>query len=155
MSIDRTIILDTGTQRNVAMSMIELNWLPMANADHPMAVRIYEHKDKRTRDQNSLMWIRLAEIEHQAWLSGRQFSADVWHEHFKREYLPDEIGPTKSCRKGYRKWDILPSGDRALVGSTTGLTTFGMSEYMTKLMACGADLGVRYSATPEELQAAA
>lgn len=139
----------------MALAVMQANWEAMAKAGHPMAVRLYEHKDSRTLEQQSLMWIRLGEVEKQAWVDGRQFADETWHEHFKREFLPDEVGPTKSCRKGYRKWSHLPSGERVLVGSTTQLTTFGMAEYMTQLMACGAGtLGVRFSATPAEMAAA-
>jgi hypothetical protein len=124
----------------------------MQAAGHPLAVRIYEHKDRRTLEQQSLMWIRLGEVAAQAWVGGRQYADVTWHEHCKREFLPDEDGPSKRCRKGYRKWDINPmTGERVLIGSTTQLTTFGMSEYMTQLEAWGSDeLGVRFSATPRE-----
>lgn len=151
MSLDRTIILVGEQQAKAAISFISQNWAAMAAAEHPMAVRLYEHKDRRTLEQQSLMWIRLGEIAGQAWVGGRQFSDDVWHIHFKREFLPDEEGPTKRCRKGYAKWALMPSGERELIGSTTQLTTFGMAEYMTQIMAYGAgDLGVRFAPTPRE-----
>lgn len=152
MSLDRTIILNTPQQCQQVAALISGNWLEMHSAGHPLAVRIYEHKDRRTLEQQSLMWIRLGEVAVQAWVGGRQYADVTWHEHCKREFLPDEDGPTKRCRKGYRKWDINPmTGERVLIGSTTQLTTFGMSEYMTQLEAWGSgELGVRFSATPRE-----
>ena len=127
----------------------------MAAAEHPMAVRLFEHKDKRTLEQQALLWIRLGEIAAQAWVDGRQYADVTWHEHAKREFLPDEEGPTKRSRKGYRKWDINPmTGEQVLIGSTTQLTTFGMSEYMDQLLAFGSgELGVHFSATPREMAA--
>lgn len=151
MTLDRTIILVSEPQFNLAVAVIGKNWEAMASSGHPMAVKLFEHKERRTLEQQALMWIRLEDIATQAWLGGRQFSAEVWHIHFKREFLPDEEGPTKRCRKGYRKWAILPSGEREMIGTTTQLTTFGMAEYMTQLMAYGAgELGVHFSPTPRE-----
>ncbi len=127
----------------------------MADDGHVLAVRLYEYKDQRTLEQQGLMWIRLGEIAAQAWVGGRQYPDDVWHEHAKREFLPDEEGPTKRARKGYRKWDYLPNMDRVLVGSTTGLTTFGMAEYMTQILAYGStELGVHFAPTPREMASA-
>jgi hypothetical protein len=152
MSIDRTIVLTGKPQADAAISCILNNYKAMADSGHPMAARMYEHKDTRTLEQQSLMWIRLSEISAQAWVGGRQFDADTWHCYAKKQFLPEEDGPTKFARKGYRKWTILPSGERELYGSTTQLTTAGMAEYMTALMAYGStELGVMFSATPREI----
>ena len=154
MSLDRTFVLDNELRAEAAARFIASNWRAMNEAGHPMALRCYEHKERRTLEQQSLMWIRLGEISEQAWVGGRQFSAEVWHEWAKSEYLPDEIGPTKRCRKGYVKWAVMPSGERTLIGSTTQLTTFGMAEYMEQLQAYGAsELGVRFAPTPAEAAA--
>jgi hypothetical protein len=149
--MDRTFVLDNDLRAEAAARFIASNWRQMMAAGHAMALRCYEFKEVRTREQQSLMWIRVGEIAAQAWVGGRQYSEEVWHEQLKREYLPDEVGPTKRCRKGYVKWAVMPSGDRALIGSTTQLTTFGMSEYMDQVMAYGAgELGVRFAPTPAE-----
>lgn len=107
----------------------------------------------RTPDQNSAMWSGpLRDIEEQAWVAGKQFKADVWHEYFKREYLPELDDPEieKLVKKGYRKWDYLPNGTRELVGSTTQLTTTGMARYMTQVEAYGGSLGVRFHVNPKQ-----
>lgn len=150
--LDKTFVLGNESAWAWAMGMIESNWRAMAASGHPMAVRIYEHKDQRTLQQQALMWIRLEEIAVQAWVDGRQYADETWHEQMKKEYLPNEEGPTKRCRRGYRKYTILPDGERRLIGSTTQLTTFGMAEYMEKLMAFGASLGVRFAPTPREMR---
>lgn len=149
--MERTFVLDSQVRADISVKFIAANWPAMVAAGHPMAVRCYEHKERRTLEQQSLMWVRLGEIAAQAWVGGRQFSAEIWHEWAKREFLPDEDGPTKRCRKGYAKWAILPNGERSLIGSTTQLTTAGMAEYMTALEAYGAtELGVRFEPTPAE-----
>ena len=110
----------------------------------------------RTPDQSAAMWAGpLRDIEEQAWVKGRQFKADVWHEHFKREFLPegDEEDFDRLVKLGYRKWDYTPQGDRVLVGSTTQLTMRGMGQYMEKLTAYGAsELGVQFHASPKQAQ---
>ena len=106
----------------------------------------------RTPDQNAAMWAGpLRDIAEQAWVQGKQFKADVWHEHFKREFLPegDEEDFDKLVKLGYRKWDYTPKGDRVLVGSTTQLTTRGMGQYMLKLEAYAqTELGVHLHVNP-------
>ena len=149
MSIDRTIIIRDEQLYASAAAVLSANWRAMAAENRPMAVRIYEHLDKRSIESNALMWVLLSDISAQAWVGGRQYPAEIWHEHAKREFLPDESGPTNRCRKGYRKWDILPSGERVLAGSTTQLTTAGMAEYLTKIEAFGAtEMGVRFNVSP-------
>lgn len=98
----------------------------------------------RTLDQNALMWsCQLRDIALQAWVNGRQFSAEVWHEYFKREYLPEE--PEEGITKErYTKWDYTPDGERVLIGSTTELTKRGFSIYLQKIEAHGANLGVQF-----------
>ena len=112
----------------------------------PEGVEVLFRKEQkpRTPDQNSLMWsCQLRDISEQAWIEGRRFSDVVWHEYFKREYLPEEYeeGITK---ENYAKWDYTPDGERVLVGSTTNLTKRGFSIYLQKIEAHGANLGVQF-----------
>ncbi len=111
---------------------------------HPLEVVIREEKRVRKLDQNSLMWAGpLKDIAEQAWVCGRQYSAEVWNEYFKRQYLPE-----KECDKtkdGYAKWAFLPpAGPRILIGSTTQLTVRGMAEYLEQVYAYGSSLGVQF-----------
>ena len=119
------------------------------DAARPLEVVIREEKRKRTLDQNSLYWSGpLRDIAEQAWVQGRQYSAEVFHEYLKREYLPDNEAQDfddTHVKDGYRKWAITPSGERALIGSTTGLTLRGMAAYLEQVYAYGASLGVQFS----------
>jgi len=122
--------------------------LPLSD-DKPMHVTVEPYRPVRKKSQNDLMWSGpLKDIAEQAWLEGRQFSAEVWHSFFKANLLPDEFDP-ELCKDGYRKYDFDPAGERVLVGSTTQLTVKGMAQYLEALMAFGANLGVIYHTREE------
>lgn len=88
-------------------------------------------KRKRTKPQNRRYWGNgvLAQVAAQATVSGRLFSADVWHEQFKRQF----IGVVE-----------LPNGE--VVGmSSTDLDTAQFSEFCTQVEAFAAsELGVTF-----------
>lgn len=100
---------------------------------------------KRRDEQSSLMWVRLKEISEQAWICGKQYEPEILHEFLKAKYLP-EVATEGETLDGYKKYAILPDGNRAVIGSTTKLTTKGFSNYLTQVEAFGASLGVMFSA---------
>ena len=117
----------------------------------PIEVVFREEKKARTLDANARMWAgTLKDISEQAWVGGRQFSAETWHEFFKREFLPEDIDPSIDVlvKDGYRKWDVDPKGQRVLIGSTTQLTVKGFCRYLEQIECYGAELGVMFSESP-------
>lgn len=113
--------------------------------DKPLEVIIREEKKQRKPDQNALMWAgQLRDIAEQAYISGRLYTAEIWHEYFKKEFLPEEFD-SELTKDGYRKWDTSPVGDRVLVGSTKDLTIKGFAIYLTQIEAFGANLGVMFT----------
>ena len=88
-------------------------------------------KRKRTKPQNRRYWGRgvLAQIAEQAVVNGKLYSAEVWHEQFKRDFI------------GYEE---LPNGQ--LIGkSSAGLSSADFSEFCTKVEAFAAsELGVTF-----------
>jgi hypothetical protein len=147
----RTIKLIGTTQRDTAIAM--LNNLPLGQEIEIVARKAVK---ARTTDQNSLMWSCgcLQCISEQLWVADtngvkRLFDADTWHKYFKIEYLPDEtaepyIHELVKNPDSYRKWTVLPNGERELNGSTTDLTKYGMSIYMEKIYSYGAKNGVLF-----------
>ena len=142
----RTFRLVGTDQRARLIALVEN--LPIDFAK-PLEVVIREEKKARKLDQNALYWAGpLRDIAEQAWVRGRQYSADVWHEHLKREFLPE---PDRAdcddshIKEGFAKWATTPGGDFVLVGSTTGLTVRGMAAYLEQVYAYGASLGVQFS----------
>ncbi|MDE3023698.1 MAG: recombination protein NinB [Pseudomonadota bacterium] len=140
--LTRTILLRTSEQ--VKLCHRVLDNLPL-DSDHPLQVRFSEQQKIRTPDQNSLMWSgALSDISEQGWVEGKRYSAEVWHYQFKLWFLPEEFEDNLT-KEGYRKWDISPNGDRVLIGSTTQLTTRGMSDYLEQIYAYGTqELGVKF-----------
>lgn len=86
---------------------------------------------KRTKPQNRRYWGRgvLAQVAEQAVVNGRLFSAEVWHEQFKRQFI------------GFEE---LPNGQ--IVGkSSTGLSTTEFSDFCAAVEAHAAtELGVTF-----------
>lgn len=143
----RTIRLVGEEQRATAQAMI---------AHAPLGIEIVAREVAKPRkpDQNALMWSGpIRDIADQAWVRGNRFSAEAWHEHCKREFLPEEDDEEleKKARspETWKKWDYLPDGERVLVGSTTRLTVYGFSCYLEQVYALGADLGVQFTARRE------
>lgn len=117
----------------------------------PVELIFREEKKTRKPSQNEAMWAGpLRDIAEQAWVDGRQFQIETWHEYFKEKYLPEDDDPELEtlARDGYRKWDIDPDGNRQLIGSTTQLLIRGMALYMQQVEAHGASLGVVFHAPP-------
>lgn len=86
---------------------------------------------KRTPKQNKRYWGNgvLAQIAAQATVGGKLFSAEVWHEQFKRQFIG---------------FDELPNGQ--IIGkSSTGLDTAEFSLFCTAVEAYAAtELGVTF-----------
>lgn len=114
-----------------------------------LEVVIREATKKRNNDQNALMWAVLGEIADQVWVDKKQYSADMWNVYFKGCFLPDEttepyLPELVNKPESYRKWMIGIEGDRHLIGSTTDLTTYGMSQYMEQVYAFASERGVMF-----------
>ena len=150
----RRILLRSDTQVQIACAAVKN--APLDN-DNPLLVTIGEAPKGRKSTQNEAMWAGvLRDIATQAWVERKQFSAEVWHEFFKKKYLPyegelmqSELGELVKDPATYRKFDYGPDGERILVGSTTDLTVRGFALYMMQIEAEAASLGVQFSSRPE------
>lgn len=65
------------------------NWQLHARDGKALAVTVGLHKDRRSLEQNRRYFgpALLGAIAEQAWLDGRRFDKESWHEHFKREFI--------------------------------------------------------------------
>ena len=125
--MNRLFVLREPIHFQSMLAALSANWPAMAASGQPLGVTVAPYKRTRSQEQNALMWIWLDAVTKQAWLNGQQYSDQTWHEHCKREFLPERNA------KGDEKWQILPNGNRTCIMSTTRLNAAEMSEYMTKL----------------------
>ncbi len=140
------------TIRLVGPQQVETAIAAISNAplEQDLECVIRPVQQTRRLSQNALMWAgTIKDIAEQAWVGGRQFSEEVWHEHFKKEFLPEETDPELDVLvkdpEAWKKWDYTPAGERFCVGSTTKLTKKGFAQYLEQVMAFGASLGVQFS----------
>lgn len=143
----RVLILRDEAVRDRALALVRN--LPL-DAERPLQIVVDEYRPPRKASQNSFLWVGpLKDMAEQAYLDGKRYSAEVWMEYFKRELLPEEFD-AELCREGYRKWDILPNDERVMIGSSTQLTVKGFSQFLEQIFAFGAELGVQFTASPNE-----
>lgn len=133
----RLFILRERQHFDQMVAVLAANWQAVAASGAPLGVTVAPYRRTRSSEQNALMWVWLDSIREQAWIGGRQYDAEVWHEHAKRLFLPERNA------RGDEKWTHLPSGDRLCTMSTTRLNTAEMSAYMEQLSAWATgELGV-------------
>ena len=144
----------TNTFRLIDEQRRKLCIAAVSNSPIGIEVVLREPVKARKLSQNALMWGGpLNDIANQAWVDGKQFSAETWHEQMKRDYLPEDNEPDLErlvkSPETYHKWAITPKGDRVLIGSTTDLTVYGFSQYLEQVYSMGASIGVQFT-TPKE-----
>jgi hypothetical protein len=130
---------------NKAVMMNASAMLHNVPCDGSIEVIIQEYKKPRSSQQNAKQWADvLATIADQAWIEGRQYPVEVWHEFLKAKFLPESHLQGETSDK-YKKYIELPDGSIKMVGSTTQLTTKGFSNYMENITAYAAvELGVQF-----------
>jgi hypothetical protein len=115
--------------------------------DRSIEVIIQKHVKKRTGGQNRYQWKAiLGDISRQVRINDKGYTPKIWHEHLKELFLPDAAIEGLTL-PDYVKWQEMPDGSLKMVGSTTKLTTKGMSVYFEQLYAYAvSELDVRFSA---------
>lgn len=125
--MERRFVLRDDTNARLLWAFLRANWQEMASVGRPLAVTVAEAKARRSGDQNRRYWALLNEIAAQAWVGGRQYSADVWHAEFAGQFIG---------------WNDTPSGNRVPI-STTSLSVDEFSAYMDRIEAYAAtELGL-------------
>lgn len=125
----KLFILREERHLNAMLTFLSANWRAMAEQGKPLAVEIKPEKSKRSLNQNGLYWSLLQQIAEQAWVDGRQYNADVWHEAAKRQIL----GLVD-----------LPNG-QTMGRSSATLSVGEFAEYIEKVEAWAAsELGVQF-----------
>jgi hypothetical protein len=129
MSAAKTFVLRGEPNAQALWSFLKHNWRALADAGKPLSVSVAEHRAKRSGEQNRRLWALLNEIAEQAMLDGKHYSAEAWHEHFKRTLIGVEE---------------LPGGGSVGI-STTTLNVEEFGAYMTRIEAYAAqNFGIEF-----------
>lgn len=132
----RTFILKEDRNATALYAFLKANWRAMAEQGKPLAVDVHEHKDKRSVEANKYYWALLRFIASNAWLDGKRYSDEAWHEWAKREY----VGLVD-----------LPGGG-TIGASTTALNVSEFAEYLRKVEQYATEeLGLDLPANPKDL----
>lgn len=98
-------------------------WLE-SNAELEVCIRPYN--SKRSVEQNRRLWKIYSKLEDEAWVNGRRYSAETWHEYCKGMFLGYEL-------------KAMPDGTEVKTPiSTTTLNTAEMTDYQNRLQAWAA-----------------
>jgi len=98
-------------------------WLE-SNAELEVCIRPYN--SKRSIEQNRRLWKLYAKLADEAWVNGRRYSAETWHEYCKGYFLGFEL-------------KAMPDGSELKTPiSTTTLNTAEMTDYQNRLQAWAA-----------------
>lgn len=112
-----------------AKAFIDANWKAMAGTKHPLQVDFKPETKKRSLEANRYYWNILHQIETEAWVEGRQYGSETWHELAKRKFI--------GC--------IDMPGGGLMAMSTTNLSTAEFAAYVEKVEAWAAtELGVSF-----------
>ena len=122
------------------------NLAPMAEAKRYLRAVVSEYKATRSTEANAYMWAGLlVPISEQAMVAGQRYTAEVWSEFFKAQFLPEVTA------RGTEKWLYLPDGSRKLFGSTSHLNQSEMAQYLDRIAEYAVhDLGVHLPANPRD-----
>ena len=99
-------------------------WLA-SNAEREVCIRPYN--SKRSIEQNRRLWAIYGELADKAWVNGRRYSAETWHEYCKGYFLGFEL-------------KAMPDGSELKTPiSTTRLNVAEMTEYQNNIQSWAAN----------------
>lgn len=133
MTIARTFVLRTESNAAALHSFLKANARAMAEAGKPLEVSVSEAGAKRSVQQNRRNWGLITYIAEHAWVEGRQYSKETWHEFFARKF-------------GVMKELVLPDGEIMLQReSTAEMDVETFNHYLLRIEAYAVDeLGIEF-----------
>ncbi|KVV22326.1 recombinase [Burkholderia multivorans] len=130
----REFTLKNGGVWSALVAFVRANAPTFASKGEPLRVIVTAEERQRNQQQNRFYWgAVLKQISEQAWVEGRQFDKDAWHEYFARKYgVCDEL--------------VLPDGEIITRRkSTTQMSVGEFSTYLNQIQAYAAgELGVEF-----------
>lgn len=133
-SLYREFPLKSVSVWSALVAFVKANAQTFADRGEPLRVIVTADERKRNVQQNRLYWgAVLKQVSEQAWVNGRQFDKDTWHEFYARKFgVCDEI--------------TLPDGEIVIKRkSTSDMTVAEFSQYINQVQAdASAELGVEF-----------
>lgn len=129
--MNRLFVLREALHLASLVGFLTANWQQFASEGRFLAVTVTLYRSKRSLEQNRRYFgpAVLGAIAEQAWIEGRQYDKESWHELFKRRF----IGVV----------DLPGGGVRAMSSSELGVEEF--SSFMQQVEAYAAtELAVRF-----------
>ncbi|MBJ9709859.1 recombination protein NinB [Burkholderia gladioli] len=130
----REFVIRNGSICSNVVAFVRANAKVFADRGEPLRVIVTAEERQRNAAQNRFYWgAILRSIAEQAWVDGRQFDKDAWHEYFARLYgVSDEL--------------TLPDGEIILRRKSTSQMSVGeFSTYLNQIQAYAANnLGVEF-----------
>lgn len=133
-AIYREFVLQTPAAWHSLVAFIRSNASACADNGNPLRLIVTSDEKKRNAEQNKRYWGHvLKSIAEQAWVSGKQFDKDTWHEYLARRF-------------GICEDVTLPDGEIIQRRKSTTLMTVGeFADYMTQVEVYAAsELGVEF-----------
>ncbi|VVE82886.1 recombination protein NinB [Pandoraea sputorum] len=116
------------------LAFVKANAEACLEKGEPLRVIVTSDEKKRNAEQNRFYWgVALRDISEQAWIDGKQYDKDTWHEYFARMFgVSDEL--------------TLPDGEIITRRKSTAQMTIGeFSIYVNQVQAWAANhLGVEF-----------
>jgi hypothetical protein len=130
----REFTLRNGGAWNAVVAFIKANAPTFADKGEPLRLIVTAEERQRNAQQNRFYFgAVLKQVSEQAWVDGKQYDKDTWHEYFARKYgILDEL--------------TLPDGEIITRRkSTTQMSVGEFSEYLDAVQAyAGESLGVQF-----------
>ena len=128
----KEFVLREAKHLEACKAFLDWEWQENALEGCPLVVEIAPEKSKRSIQQNRRYFGgTIAQIESQGWIGGRQYSKDVWHEFFCREFIGIE--------------ELPKGGTKAISSTTLGVKEF--AEFIEQVEAYASqELGVMFLA---------
>lgn len=134
MKLHREFKLENERVFQIAINFLTCNWQQLAAEKTPLFLIATTAEEKRRAQQNKYYWsCVIRSIAEQAWVGGRQYSAEAWHEQMARTY-------------GQFKDVTLPDGEVVVKRlSTTEMSVKDFAKYTEQVTAYGAtELGIKF-----------
>lgn len=129
--MNQTFVLHGRPQWDRLVAFIKAN----VGGEKLLGVTVFDADEKkRTAEQNRFYWkARMEYLQENAWVNGRRFSKEAWHEHLAEMFCP-------------RREIELPNGEiKSIRISTTDMKVKEFSDYIQEIDAwCAMELGIDF-----------